>query len=143
MPYLLSMDLVKLLRRYPVTGGVCLLAIPASLAHWGHWSIDLLVTDYHVWSGQLWRPLTSTLPHVNFIHLIFNLYWIWRFGTWIERVYGHWRTAALYAYLAFGSSLAEYDFGVGGIGLSGVGYGLFGYLWIVEQSDQRFWGIVD
>jgi membrane associated rhomboid family serine protease len=137
------MNLVQLLRRYPVTGGLCLLAIPASLANWNHRSIDLLVTDYHVWSGQIWRPLTSTLPHVNPIHLIFNLYWLWRFGTWIERVYGPWRTAALYAYLAFGSSLAEYDFGGLGIGLSGVVYGLFGFLWIAEQTDQRFRGAVD
>ena len=137
------MNLVQLLRRYPVTGGISLLAIAASLAKWSERSIDLLTVNYHVWSGQLWRPLTTTLPHVNPVHLIFNLYWFWRFGTRIERVYGPWRTAALYAYLAFGSSLAEYDFAGQGIGLSGVVYGLFGYLWIAEQSDQRFRGVVD
>ena len=134
---------MQLLRRYPVTGGISLLAIAASLAKWSERSIDLWTVNYHVWSGQLWRPLTTTLPHVNPVHLIFNLYWFWLFGTRIERVFGPWRTAALYAYLAFGSSLAEYDFAGQGIGLSGVVYGLFGYLWIAEQSDQRFRGVVD
>jgi GlpG protein len=137
------MDLLPLLRRYPVTGGLCLLACVASFANWTDCNIDILVTDFQVWSGQIWRPLTSTLPHANPIHLVFNLYWLWRFGKQIERIYGPWLTAALYAYLGFGSSLAEYDFAAQGIGLSGVVYGLFGYVWIVERSDQRFWGIVD
>ena len=53
------------------------------------------------------------------------------------------RTAGLFALLAVGSSLAEYDFGGQGVGLSGVGYGLFGFLWVLSRRDRRFVGTVD
>jgi hypothetical protein len=39
--------------------------------------------------------------------------------------------------------LAEYSVLAGGVGLSGVGYGLWGMLWILEQRDGRFAGSVD
>ena len=137
------MDLVKLFNRFPVTGVTCLLAVVASLAWWSGGDIAPLTVNYQVWSGQFWRPLTTTFPHVNMVHLAFNLYWTWRFGSRIEQVYGPFRTAGLYALLAVGSSLAEYDFGGQGVGLSGVGYGLFGFLWVLSRCDQRFAGTVD
>ena len=137
------MNLVKLFNRFPVTGGTCLLAVIASLAWWSGGNIALLTVNYQVWTGQFWRPLTTTFPHVNLMHLAFNLYWTWRFGSRIEQVYGPLRTAGLYALLAVGSSLAEYDFGGQGVGLSGVGYGLFGFLWVLSRRDQRFAGTVD
>ena len=46
-------------------------------------------------------------------------------------------------FLAIGSGVAEYAFLEGGIGLSGVGYGLFGLLWVLSRSDSRFFGLVD
>ena len=137
------MDLTKLFKRYPITGGTCLLAVVATLAWHCGVKIDLLVVDYRVWSGQFWRPLTTTFPHSDVFHLAFNLYWTWRFGSRIEEVYGSLRTAGLFALLAVGSSLAEYDFGGRGVGLSGVGYGLFGFLWVLSPRDRRFLGMVD
>src|SRR5262249_37978003 len=38
---------------------------------------------------------------------------------------------------------AEFALFQGGIGLSGVGYGLFGLLWVLSRNDQRFRGGVD
>ncbi len=134
---------LQLLKRFPVTAGTCLTAIAVSLAYWSGGTIEWLTVDYRVWSGQIWRPLTATFPHVDPLHLIFNLYWTWLFGTRIEQVYGSARTAGLFAFLAAGSSLAEYDFGGQGVGLSGVGYGLFGFLWVLSHRDRRFWGLVD
>jgi GlpG protein len=95
------------------------------------------------WHGQLWRLITSTLPHVNFLHLAFNLYWLWVFGTLVEEIFGHVRAAAVILLLAVGSSAAEYAVTVGGVGLSGVGYGLFGLLWMLSRTDNRFWGSID
>jgi hypothetical protein len=40
--------------------------------------------------------------------------------------------------LAIGSSAAQYAFDVGGIGLSGVGYGIVGALWVLSRRDLRF-----
>ena len=129
---------------YPVTVSVTVAAIIVTLQWWSGESIDMLVMDGRVWQKwELWRALTSTLPHVNFMHLAFNLYWFWTFGTLLERVYGHVRFAGIILLLAFGSMLAEFTFLHGGVGLSGVGYGLWGLLWVLEQRDPRFAEAVD
>jgi GlpG protein len=95
------------------------------------------------WHGQPWRLITSALLHLDLFHLAFNLYWLWVFGTLMEEVFGHWKTAALMLFLAAGSSAAEYAVMIGGVGLSGVGYGLFGALWVLGRTDKRFYGAVD
>jgi membrane associated rhomboid family serine protease len=100
--------------------------------------------DDNVWDRwQLWRALLATLPHAGIFHLAFNLYWLWTFGTLVERVYGHWKCAAIYLFLAFSSMLAEFAVLNGGVGLSGVGYGLWGLLMILERHDPRFADAVD
>lgn len=93
--------------------------------------------------GELWRLVTSIFPHVDVLHLIFNLYWLWVFGSLVEQVYGHFKTAALVLLFAVGPNAFEYAFSSGGVGLSGVGYGLFGLLWILSKRDERFRGAVD
>jgi membrane associated rhomboid family serine protease/Tfp pilus assembly protein PilF len=131
------------LSQYPVTGGIGLLAIAVTLVWWSGRDIEPLTMSLHAWRGQLWRLVSSALPHLDLIHLAFNLYWLWVFGTLIEEVYGHIRTAALMLFLAAVSSAAEYAFFQGGVGLSGVGYGLFGMLWVLSRKDPRFVGAVD
>ncbi|HEY8748308.1 MAG TPA: rhomboid family intramembrane serine protease [Tepidisphaeraceae bacterium] len=129
---------------YPVTGGTCLLGLAVSLAVWTKFiNVDLLTENYRIWHGQPWRLLTSTLPHVNLIHLAFNLYWIWALGSIIEEVLGSAFVAMLMIVVAAGSSAAEYAFDRGGEGLSGVGYGLFGFLWVVGRYDARFKDVID
>jgi membrane associated rhomboid family serine protease len=130
--------------RYPVTAGLAAAAIIVTVLWWRGQSIDVLIMDGHVWAKwQLWRALTSTLPHVNFFHLAFNLYWLWKFGSLIEGVYGHLKCAGIYVLLGLGSSLAEFTVFSGGVGLSGIGYGLWGMLWVLERRNPRFAGVVD
>ena len=40
------------------------------------------------------RLLTSALPHGGIVHLLFNVIWLWIFGTAIEAVWGPVRTLA-------------------------------------------------
>jgi membrane associated rhomboid family serine protease len=87
--------------------------------------------------------VTCIFPHLNIWHLAFNVYWLWVFGTLIEQVYGHLRTVALILLFAIGSSAFEFAFSSGGVGLSGVGYGLFGLLWILSKRDERFRDAID
>jgi membrane associated rhomboid family serine protease/Tfp pilus assembly protein PilF len=129
--------------RYPVTAGTALLAIGVTLAYWTGWNVAPLMEDGNVRRWELWRLVSSALPHGNGYHLIFNLYWTWAFGTLVEETFGHLKTAALFVLLALGSGAAEYALMSGGIGLSGVGYGLFGMLWVLSRRDQRFAGAVD
>jgi membrane associated rhomboid family serine protease len=135
---------LKSVPRYPVTAGTGLAALTVTGLWWSGGSMDGFVMNAQVWEKwELWRALTSTLPHTGIFHLGFNLYWLWVFGTLLERVYGHLKFAGIVLLLAFGSMLAEFTLFAGGVGLSGVGYGLWGMLWALERHDARFAGSVD
>lgn len=123
------------LPRHPVTAGTLGLAIAVTLAWLAGADIDALLLDVRAFLGEPWRLVTSALPHVDPIHLIFNAYWVWRFGSVIERRFGHLRALALLAALAVSSGAAELAVFDGGVGLSGVGYGLFGLLFALRGRD--------
>ena len=135
---------LKDVSRYPVTASVALVSIGVTVMWWLGRDVDAIAMNSRVWAHwELWRALTSTLPHVNFFHIAFNLYWFWTFGTMLEGVYGHLRYTIILLLLAFAPLLAEFMLFNGGVGLSGVGYGLWGMLWILEKRDARFAGAVD
>jgi membrane associated rhomboid family serine protease len=133
------------IRKYPVTATVAIAAIAATVWGWhvGHVQAERLAMSPLAWHGQPWRLVTSTLYHLNPIHLLFDLYCLWVFGVWLEHFFGWWRTAAVYLLLAVGSGVAEYALTQGGVGLSGVGYGLFGLLWVLSRHDLRFAGLIN
>jgi membrane associated rhomboid family serine protease/Tfp pilus assembly protein PilF len=109
----------------------------------GRWPMDRFDVGPTAFHGEPWRLLTSVLPHVNALHLLFNVYWLWVFGTLLEEVLGHARLLGLIVLFAAGPMAAEYAVFSGGVGLSGVGYGLFGLLWVLSSRDRRFAGAVD
>lgn len=128
---------------YPVTAVVAVLAAAVTAAnHLGDASIERLVMAPDAVGAEPWRLVSSALPHGDALHLAFNVYWLWVFGTLLERALGHVALLALILFFAAGSGAAEYATFVGGIGLSGVGYGLFGLLWAARR-DRRFTGAVD
>ena len=130
--------------RLPVTATVAVAALAVTAIWWSGQNIDGLLMDAKVWeSCQLWRAFTSALPHLDLLHLGFNLYWFWVFGAFVERVYGHLKFAGILLLLALVSSLMDFTFMDGGVGLSGVGYGLWGMLWVLDRRDARFAGTVD
>jgi membrane associated rhomboid family serine protease len=122
-------------RRYPVTAGIAVAALLVSLADWAGIELPLVFDVRFVL--QPWRLVTSMLPHVDGLHLVFNLCWLWTFGTALERALGPWRYLALVAAVDSVSAAAEYALVVGGVGLSGVVYGFLGFLW-ARRRDPRF-----
>ena len=124
--------------KYPVIFGIALLATGVTAAWWTGTNISPLFENAQIRRGQFWRLATSVLPHLDIFHLAFNLYWLWMLGTTVERVYGHLRTVLLLLLLAVGASSWDFAFAQGGVGLSGVGYGLFGFLYVLSQHDERF-----
>lgn len=128
---------------YPVTAGTAMLAIGITIAWWAKMDVSPLFESAMIRRGELWRLVTCIFPHLSIWHLAFNVYWLWAFGTLIEQVYGHFKTAALILLFAIGSSAFEFAFSSGGVGLSGVGYGLFGLLWILSKRDERFHDAID
>ena len=129
--------------RYPVIVGVAALAVGVTIAWWAKVDITPLFENAEIRRGQLWRLVTSIFPHLDILHLAFNLYWLWVLGTPVERVYGHTKTLLLFALFAFGSNSLDFAFDRGGVGLSGVGYGLFGLLCVLSDRDERFRGAID
>lgn len=129
--------------KFPVVSGVSVLAIGFTIAWWTKVDVSPMFETAMIRRGEVWRLFTSILLHLNLLHLIFNLYWLWIFGTLLEEVLGHLKTAALIVLLAFGSGALEFALESGGIGLSGVGYGLFGTLGVLSSRDERFRGAIN
>jgi GlpG protein len=92
-----------------------------------------------VWSGNYGTLLTSTFVHGDWIHLAFNLLWLWRLGGLVEATLGRLEWAGFCvaaALVASGVELAV--FGDTGIGMSGVVYALFGLAWGARRSVAVF-----
>src|SRR5215475_9593621 len=129
--------------KYPVIAGVSALAIAATVAWWTKVDVNVLFETADIRRGQLWRLFTSTFLHLDVLHLLFNIWWLWIFGTQVERVFGHAKTALLVILFAVESGSLDFAFSRGGVGLSGVGYGFFGLLWVLSKKDERFRGALD
>src|SRR5882762_7986889 len=100
---------------YPVTAGTALLAIGVTIAWMAGVDVSSLFESALIAHGEPWRLVTSIFPHVSIFHLFFNLYWLWVFGTLVEEIYGHGKTAALFFLFAVGSGALEYAFSDGGV----------------------------
>jgi membrane associated rhomboid family serine protease len=129
--------------KYPIAAGISLLAIVVTGAWWLGRDVSPLLETAMIRRGELWRLVTSILPHDGILHLAFNVYWTWVFGTLLEQVLGPIKTAGLILLFGAVSNALEFAFLTGGIGLSGVGYGFFGLLWILASRDERFSDAMD
>ena len=86
--------------------------------------------------GEWWRLLTPIFIHFGIGHIVFNMMWLFQLGSMIESAQGTGRFALLIVLFALLSNLAQYKFGGPGFGgMSGVNYGLIGYIWIRGRTD--------
>ena len=81
--------------------------------------------------GEVWRLITPIFLHGDFMHILFNMMMLVQLGRFIELRFGGAKLLALVLAIGIGSNLAQYLwtspwFG----GMSGVNYGLFGFLWM-------------
>jgi GlpG protein len=91
--------------------------------------------------GELWRLLTPIFIHFSLLHIFFNMLWLRDLGGMIESQQGSLRLGLLVTGIAVASNLAQYfvnlsvpSSGVFG-GMSGVVYGLVGYIWMRGKFD--------
>jgi len=86
--------------------------------------------------GQVWRLLTPIFMHHDIPHILFNMLWLKDLGSLIEVRQGTFKLLLLVVVIGVGSNLGQ-DL-VGGpffLGMSGVLYGLFGFIWMRGKLD--------
>lgn len=102
------------------------------------------------WLYNPWRPFSPMFLHMSLLHLLFNVYWLYDMGSLIEVKESRWFYVLLLLITALISHTAQlFLVGPAFGGLSGVVYGLFGYLWFLSRyrpwsgyymrSDIAFW----
>jgi GlpG protein len=117
-----------------------------------------------IMQGQLWRLITPIFIHFDWLHILFNLLWLWDLGGMIENRLGPAKLAVILVGLAVVSNAAQYfgaelllqaaeasgsgwgaavasrsaemlGSGLNFGGLSGVNYGLLSYIWMRGRHD--------
>jgi GlpG protein len=92
---------------------------------------------YVVANFEYWRLITPIFLHFSEMHLIFNALWLWVLGTRIEARVGSAGLLAVIMITGLFSNFSQFiwhsstPFG----GMSGVVYGLLGYLWMRAKFD--------
>lgn len=94
--------------------------------------------------GEVWRLFTPIFIHekpfpienLGFLHIFFNMLWLRDLGSMIEARQNSWILFILVAVFAATSDLGQFMVsGPGFGGMSGVVFGLFGYIWIRGKYD--------
>ena len=109
--------------------------------------LGLFITDFttvdpfgprlpEILHGQVWRLITPIFIHFGLLHILFNMLWLRDLGSMIEGRQSSRLLAVLVLVIAAGSNLAQFWYGgpVFG-GMSGVVYGLLGYIWMRGKFD--------
>ncbi|HSP58492.1 MAG TPA: rhomboid family intramembrane serine protease [Halomonas sp.] len=85
-------------------------------------------------SGQVWRLLSPAFLHFGWMHLIFNMMWLWYFGRQVEKLQGSLRMLTILMVAGIGANLAQYAAGTVLFGgMSGVDFALLAYVWLMSR----------
>ncbi len=134
-------------RAGPVTWTVLLLCIVATLltkAGGGSLTVKFLFYPPLIKQGEVWRIITPVFLHFKMMgspvmHLLFNgVIWLNMAGQ-IEQLEKRYRIILLFFITAILSNIAAYfTYGFSFGGLSGVVYGLIGYLWMAGRKSSAY-----
>jgi GlpG protein len=96
-------------------------------------------TFRQIMNGEVWRLVTPIFLHFGLMHLLFNMLITYQLGLAIEFQRGSLNLVFMSLAIAIFSNIAQFVFGGSPNfgGMSGVDYGLFGYVWIKGRLDPR------
>jgi membrane associated rhomboid family serine protease len=92
--------------------------------------------------GEWWRIFTSAFFHLGLIHIGFNMYVLYLYGSIVEHMYGPIEYAAIYLLCAAGGSVLTMlvDPVQFAVGASGAIFGLIGLLFVVSRRHHAVLG---
>lgn len=142
-------------QKMPVVVVLILLSIVGSaIVDWGfpliHWftfqdfelfgdSISFDTADMAMAKGQYWRLITPIFLHFGIFHVAFNSVWMWELGRRVEPLAGSLHILMVVLLMALASNIAQYLWSGPSLfgGMSGVVYGLLGYVWMRNKVAPR------
>jgi len=102
----------------------------------GEFLQPLLPSLREISAGEVWRLFTPVLVHGGWVHLLLNMMWLLDLGSMIEGRQSTGKFGLLVLVFALGSNLGQYLLaGPLFCGMSGVVYGLLGYVWMRGKFD--------
>ncbi len=97
-----------------------------------------------IFNGDYWGLISSNFLHTEIWHIIFNIFWLWFLGKKIEFESNKLFYLLLILSSALVSSLSQLSFSDStGIGLSGIAYALFGFIFIKSKSSDVYKNYLD
>ena len=91
--------------------------------------------------GQVWRLFTPMLLHGSILHIGFNMYALFIFGTQLERFYGHGRYLLMYLVAGFAGNVLSYAFSPAiSLGASTAIFGLLGAEGVFLYRNWKIFG---
>jgi GlpG protein len=85
--------------------------------------------------GELWRLFTPCVLHRDFLHILFNMVWVWILVKQIEERLGKWKICLLILMIGIISNISQYFIsGPYFLGFSGVVVGLAGFIWVRQKK---------
>ena len=124
----------------PVTRAILVICVVVYLSQWvvgdKLYMALLFPAQLSDLAQQPWRLLTPMLLHFSVLHILFNMLWWCDLGRVIERFQSSLQLLLITLVVAAISNVAQFlDTGRYFGGLSGVVYGLLGYLWLYGKVN--------
>ena len=106
-----------------------------------------LVPKYILTRGWIWQLVTYMFLHHGFMHILFNMFALWMFGSTLERALGTKNFVKYYFLTGIGGGLCYFLFNVNSliptVGASGAIYGLLiGYAVLFPNSIIYIWFVI-
>lgn len=84
--------------------------------------------------GQVWRFITPVFLHAGFLHILFDMLWVWYLVKQIEERISVWKLALIMLVIGIVSNVAQYiATGPFFLGYSAIDVGLAGFIWMRQR----------